>query len=420
MNKNLLPTGTIALAVLSGLTILPSCKDEQGSAQVQMPTPDVQVTQMIRKDVPVTAEWVGSLRGTEDSDIRPQVSGYLLSKNYRNGSYVQKDQVLFQIDPRPFEAALEQARGTLAQDKANAERYALDVQRYTPLVATGSVSRKQLDDAILSLKQAEASIKTSEARVADAEINLKFTTITAPFSGFAGIANPSLGDLLSPSSQEPLTTISAINPIRVDFSINEKDLLDSFSEHPDNPENQEFEVILANGKTFNQKGTPVAIDRNVNRETGTINIVGEIPNPDLMLRPGMFVRVRAVTKLIKDAYLVPARAILKNQSMNFVVGLKPDNIPFMMPVKLGPVYDHMQVVEPIQGGFPENMTVVVEGIQQAAMRQGQAPVNPLPYVYHESQPTINSNAISNFDANGKLETPEEKAADQPTSPSDAK
>jgi membrane fusion protein (multidrug efflux system) len=420
MNKNLLPTGTIALAVLSGLTILPSCKDEQGSAQVQMPTPDVQVTQMIRKDVPVTAEWVGSLRGTEDSDIRPQVSGYLLSKNYRNGSYVQKDQVLFQIDPRPFEAALEQARGTLAQDKANAERYALDVQRYTPLVATGSVSRKQLDDAILSLKQAEASIKTSEARVADAEINLKFTTITAPFSGFAGIANPSLGDLLSPSSQEPLTTISAINPIRVDFSINEKDLLDSFSEHPDNPENQEFEVILANGKTFNQKGTPVAIDRNVNRETGTINIVGEIPNPDLMLRPGMFVRVRAVTKLIKDAYLVPARAILKNQSMNFVVGLKPDNIPFMMPVKLGPVYDHMQVVEPIQGGFPENMTVVVEGIQQAAMRQGQAPVNPLPYVYHESQPTINSNAISNFDANGKLETPEEKATDQPTSPSDAK
>jgi membrane fusion protein (multidrug efflux system) len=420
MNKNLLPTGTIALAVLSGLTILPSCKDEQGSAQVQMPTPDVQVTQMIRKDVPVTAEWVGSLRGTEDSDIRPQVSGYLLSKNYRNGSYVQKDQVLFQIDPRPFEAALEQARGTLAQDKANAERYALDVQRYTPLVATGSVSRKQLDDAILSLKQAEASIKTSEARVADAEINLKFTTITAPFSGFAGIANPSLGDLLSPSSQEPLTTISAINPIRVDFSINEKDLLDSFSEHPDNPENQEFEVILANGKTFNQKGKPVAIDRNVNRETGTINIVGEIPNPDLMLRPGMFVRVRAVTKLIKDAYLVPARAILKNQSMNFVVGLKPDNIPFMMPVKLGPVYDHMQVVEPIQGGFPENMTVVVEGIQQAAMRQGQAPVNPLPYVYHESQPTINSNAISNFDANGKLETPEEKAADQPTSPSDAK
>jgi membrane fusion protein, multidrug efflux system len=420
MNKNLLPTGTIALAVLSGLTILPSCKDEQGSAQVQMPTPDVQVTQMIRKDVPVTAEWVGSLRGTEDSDIRPQVSGYLLSKNYRNGSYVQKDQVLFQIDPRPFEAALEQARGTLAQDKANAERYALDVQRYTPLVATGSVSRKQLDDAILSLKQAEASIKTSEARVADAEINLKFTTITAPFSGFAGIANPSLGDLLSPSSQEPLTTISAINPIRVDFSINEKDLLDSFSEHPDNPENQEFEVILANGKTFGHKGKPVAIDRNVNRETGTINIVGEIPNPDLMLRPGMFVRVRAVTKLIKDAYLVPARAILKNQSMNFVVGLKPDNIPFMMPVKLGPVYDHMQVVEPIQGGFPENMTVVVEGIQQAAMRQGQAPVNPLPYVYHESQPTINSNAISNFDENGKLETPEEKAADQPTSPSDAK
>jgi hypothetical protein len=134
----------------------------------------------------------------------------------------------------------------------------------------------------------------------------------------------------------------------------------------------------------------------------------------------MFVRVRAVTDTIKDAYLVPARAILKSQSMNFLVGLKPDNIPFMMPVKLGPVYDHMQVVEPIQGNFPEKMTVVVEGIQQAAMRQGQAPVNPIPYVYHESQPTINSNAISNFDENGKLKTPEEKAADQPTSPSDDK
>lgn len=407
MNKNLIHSCTTVLAVFSVLGALTSCDEatnkQQSSAAI--PPPDVQVTELIHRDVPITAEWIGSLRGTEDAEIRPRVSGYLLSKDYKDGAYVKKGEILFRIDPRPFQAALDQARGQLAQARANAEKFSLDVKRYTPLVESGSVSRKQLDDAVQSLKQAEASIKTSEASVADAEINLKFTTIDAPISGLAGLAQPSIGDLLSPTSSEALTTISSIDPIRVDYSISENQLLDAFEKNGIDPEKEKFQVILANGKPYSELGTPVAVDRNVSRQTGTINIVGQIPNPKHELRPGMFVRIRAVVKVIKNATLVPPRSIMKVQSMSFILGIGKDNIPFIFPVKPGPVVDHLQVVEPLKGEFPPKMSVVVEGVLQAASRQGKAPINPVPYVFQESQPIINSKAVSDFDDKGKLKTP---------------
>ncbi len=373
------------------MALLTSCKEE--TTQAPAVPPDVQVTELVRQDVSITEEWIASLRGTEDAKIRPRVNGYLLSKEYKDGTYVNKGDILFLIDPRPFQVALDQARGQLAQAQANAEKFSLDVKKYEPLVEKGVVSRKDYDDAVQSLKEAEASIKTYQAAVANAEIDLKFTKIEAPISGLAGLAQPSIGDLLSPSS-EALTTISSIDPIRVDFAISESQFLNSFEKKHVSLKEATFDIILANGQLYPEKGKLVAVDSNVDRQTGTIQLVGQVANPKRELRPGMFVRVRAVIQVLEHAALVPARAVLKVQNMNFIVGVGADNIPYVFPVKTGKTIGNMQVVEPVKGEFPEKMTVVVEGIMQAAQRQGKQPVNPTPYIYQQSQPIIDSKALS--------------------------
>ena len=277
------------LLLCSPVMILTSCEGEKDSAaQAPALVPEVQVTKLVTKDVPIRQEWVGTLRGTEDAEIRSQVTGYLLSKDYRDGAYVKKGQVLFQIDPRPFQATLDQAQGRLEQYEATLKKYKLDVERYTPLVKTGSVSRKQLDDALQQVQETEAAIATAKAQVDEAKINLKFTTITAPISGLAGLATPSIGNLLTPSSPTPLTTISSIDPIRVDFSVSERDFLNSMDNNLTRQKHLKFDVILANGTEYPMQGEPVAIDRNVDAQTGTINIVGHIPNPNLTLRKSNF------------------------------------------------------------------------------------------------------------------------------------
>lgn len=337
---------------------------------------------------------------------RSQVTGYLLSKDYRDGAYVKKGQVLFQIDPRPFQATLDQAQGRLEQYEATLKKYKLDVERYTPLVKTGSVSRKQLDDALQQVQETEAAIATAKAQVDEAKINLKFTTITAPISGLAGLATPSIGNLLTPSSPTPLTTISSIDPIRVDFSVSERDFLNSMDNNLTRQKHLKFDVILANGTEYPMQGEPVAIDRNVDAQTGTINIVGHIPNPNLTLRPGMFVRVRATVKTLENAALVPPRAILSAQSAKFIIYLDDKNIPHMQVVNLGPVVDGMQVINIIpmpHSTFTKDSPIVVEGIMQAAKVQGQAPVKPLPYKPVVSQPVMPSIGAQSFE---KARTPE--------------
>ncbi len=214
-NKPLTIAAT-TLLLCSPVMILTSCEGKKDSAG-QMPAlvPEVQVTKLVTRDVPIRQEWVGTLRGTEDAEIRSQVTGYLLSKDYKDGAYVKKGQVLFQIDPRPFQATLDQAQGRLEQYEATLKKYKLDVERYTPLVKTGSVSRKQLDDALQQVQETEAAIATAKAQVDEAKINLKFTTITAPISGLAGLATPSIGNLLTPSSPNPLTTISGVGSVYI-------------------------------------------------------------------------------------------------------------------------------------------------------------------------------------------------------------
>ncbi len=391
---------TFAASVTLGLLPLTmvSCenKDEQAQSQPLSMAPKVEVTHLEIKDIPIKQEWMGTLRGTEDAEIRPQVSGYLLSKDYKDGAYVEKGQILFQIDKRPFEATLAQAKGKLAQLEATLQKYKLDVDRYTPLVATAAVSRKQLDDAKQAVLETEASIEAAKASVKEAEINLQFTTIKAPISGLAGLATPSLGDLLTPSSPS-LTTISDINPIRVDFSVNEKDLLNaqgnSIQKDGVQP-NIKFDVILQNGETYPFQGEPVAIDRNVSKTTGTINIVGHIPNPNLLLRPGMNVRVRATVKTIQKAILVPQRAIFSVQSAYFIIWVDDKNVPHLNPIEKGEQYGNMTqiLIKPIQGvNITDKTPIVVVGVQNAARQAGmKAPVNPIPYVPTISQPTLQS------------------------------
>lgn len=364
--------GVSAIALLS-VALLSSCdKKNSSDGPKLLPPVDVEVTKVVIKDVDVPSTWIGSLRGTEDADIRAQVSGYLVSKNYKDGSYVKQGDVLFQIDKRPFEAALEQAKGVLAQNQATYEKNKLDVERYTPLAERGSIGEKQLDDARQSLLESEASIESARAAVSQAEINLKFTTITAPISGLTGIAIPSIGNLLSPSAPDPLTTISSIDPIRVDFSISERDFLNSFGvSGVKNGTDKTFEVILSNDEIYPEKGVPVSLDRNVNRDTGTINVVGHIPNSEHILRPGMYVRIKAVTNTIKNATLVPPRAIIPMQSSNFVI-IVNGNQTAIFPVVPGPLDQtkRLQVIEPLNGEFPKDMTVVVEGTLQAMQRAG--------------------------------------------------
>lgn len=405
-------------AILSTLTFFSSCEQKQEMNTKALPVADVEVTQLVHKDVPIIQEWVGSLRGTEDAEIRSQVTGYLLEKKYRDGSYVHKGDDLFQIDKRPFEAALNQAKGKLAQDKATFQKYNLDVQRYEPLVATGSVSRKQLDDAIQARNEAAASIATSQAMVEQAEINLKFTTIKSPIAGLTGLATPSIGNLLSSNQQGALTTVSSIDPIRLDFSISEKDFLNSFSKSEDDLKKVHFQVFLSNGVAFKYPATLVAVDRNVNKDTGTINIVAHIKNPNHTLRPGMFVRVKATTSVIKNACLVPPRAIMAMQSASFILGVKPDKTTYIIPVIPGPIDGRLQVIEKGAVAIPEKMEVVVEGVMQAAQRAKQGgTVNPLPYVDKLSQPLVATKGATSFHDQDKKDKAGKTSPDGKKSPS---
>ena len=405
MSTKFLNKSTAIATILSTLAFFPSCEKEK-VVQLQLPPVDVEVTPLVHKDVPIMQEWIGSLRGTEDTEIRSQVTGYLLTKEYEDGSFVEKGAPLFQIDKRPFQASLNQAIGKLKQDEATFKKYNLDVQRYEPLVATGSVSRKQLDDAIQSRNEAAASIVTSKAQVEQALINLDFTTIKAPISGLIGIAKPSVGNLLSSTQQEALATISSIDPIRLDFAISEKDFLNGFSSAKGNQlKDVHFDIYLSNGVKYKFPATLISIDRNVDKQTGTIKLVANIPNPNHTLRPGMFIRIKATTSVLKNAALVPPRAIMSMQSASFIVGVNPDKTTFVLPVQPGPADGRLQVIEPVSAPIPEKMEVIVEGIMQGAQRaKTGGTVIPIPFADKITQPLIKTKGATNFDEEDKKES----------------
>lgn len=335
----------------------------------------VQVMTVSPTNLPVYEEWIGTLDGFVNAQIRAQVTGYLLTQNYTEGSRVKKGDLMFQIDPRPFQAVLDQARAKLAQDQAQQGLTELNVKRYTPLAKEQAISQEELDNEVQANLGAVAQVKADEAAIENAELNLGFTKITSPVDGLAGLALAQIGDLLSPSSGL-LTTVSTLDPIKVYFQISEQSYLNFWRHHAAGSgaeTNLELQLVFADDSVYPEKGRFFFADRSVNPNTGTLQIVGIFPNSVYLLRPGQYGRVRAETQTITNAILVPQRAVTELQGTYQVVTVNETNGLHIQPVTVGQQLGANWV---IPSGLKTGDHVVIEGTQKA--REGML-VNPQPF-----------------------------------------
>ncbi len=364
------------------LGILTSCKPEKPKERVPYA---VESTLPTRKNMPITQEWIGSLAGTVNATILPQISGYLKSQDYRNGALVKKGDTLFHIDEQSFQDQVNQAEAQLAKAKAQLQQQEYDKSIYAPLAERDIVSKQKLEDTALAAEAAKASLVAAQAALSLARQNLAYTVITAPIDGIAGIATVQQGDLVSPEGKT-MTEISSINPIRVNFALSESNWLKydqkRDQEAPGITQNSELEIVLPNGDTYPHKARIVAIDRAFNPTTGTIQVQADLRNDDALLRPGMFVRVRALMGEERDALTVPAQSVISMQGRNFIVTLDQENKPHIIPVKTGQSFGNLQVIIPLESGSVTTDTqVVVEGVQQAMISAsgGDVPLLVTPY-----------------------------------------
>jgi membrane fusion protein (multidrug efflux system) len=361
------------------------------SEQPQARPPEVEVVQVEQRDVPIYNDWVGTLEGLVNAQIRPQVTGYLLRQTYQEGSFVKKGQLLFEIDPRTFQAALDQTKAQLAnaeqqlaQAEANQIKTQLDVNRYTPLVKERAVSQQELDNAVQAnaatqaqVRAAQAQINAAKAQVDAAQLNLSFTKIVSHIDGIAGIAQAQIGDLVGQTTL--LTTVSTLDPIKVYFPVSERGYLNYIKENPDATKRtaQErelrLELLLADGRLYPHKGTFSLADRQVDVKTGTLRLEGLFPNPGNILRPGQFARVRAITTRKKDALLVPQRAVSELQGSYQVAVVGHDNKVEIRPVKVGERVGTQWIVD---DGLKPGEKVVAEGVQRVS---AGLMVNPKPF-----------------------------------------
>jgi RND family efflux transporter MFP subunit len=391
----------------------------QSSAATSSAAPEVEVVDVQQKDVPIYNEWIGTLDGLVNADIKAQVSGYLLEQAYKEGAFVQKGQLLFQIDPRPFQATLDQAQGQLAQAQgqlgqaqaqlelaqaqvavaeANQKRTQLDVNRYTPLAQQQAITQQDLDNATQNNSAAKAQVQSANAQVSTAKaqimvanaavqsakatvdtarINLEFTRITSPIDGIPGIAQQQVGALVSPSGPA-ITTVSTLDPIRVYFTVDEQTYLD-FHRRYSTPATLDAErkqlqlaLILADGTVYPHTGSFSFADRQVDVKTGAIRIAGQFSNPGNNLRPGQYARIRMSTRMQPGALLVPQRAVSELQGGYQVAVVDHDNKVSIRPVKMGDRVDSQWI---INEGLHPGERVIVEGLQK--VRQG-IQVNPKP------------------------------------------
>jgi membrane fusion protein (multidrug efflux system) len=351
------------------------------------------VTEVQQKDVAIYSEWIGTLDGLVNADVKAQVTGYLQEQDYQEGAFVRKGQLLFQIDPRPFQAALDQAEGQLAQataQLANAEavqvRTQLDVNRYGPLAKEQAASQQDLDNATqnnlaakATVATADAQIKSAQAAVETARINLEFTRLIAPIDGVAGQAQLQVGALVTPGSGT-VTSVSTVDPIKVYFTVSESEYLEWNKRFPTQSsldaadKNLRLQLILADGSTYQREGTFYFADRQVNIGTGAIRLAALFPNPGNILRPGGYGKVRAAVRTQKDALLVPQRAVSELQGAYQVAVVDRENKVSIQTVSVG---DRIGTDWIITGGLKPGDRVVAEGAQK--LRPG-AQVNPKPYV----------------------------------------
>jgi len=277
------------------------------------PAPGVTVTPAILKDVPVHQEWVGTMLGNVDADIRPKVDGFLLGRLYQEGSYLEKGQPMFQLDERQAQAAVEQAKGNLERARASLGQAQIDVRRYTPLVAQKAVSQAELDKALSSETAAKAEVDANQALLDNAKLNLGWTTVTSPISGIAGVSKVQIGDLMTPITI--MTTISSVNPIYVDINIAEQDYIRFIREKTGRSAGENLELILGDGTVYPRRGHALFVNREVDSRTGTIQVRGEFPNPGNVLRPGQYARIRAITEMHRSAVLIPQQAVSELQGV---------------------------------------------------------------------------------------------------------
>jgi membrane fusion protein, multidrug efflux system len=341
------------------------------------PPPGVTVTPVIQKDAPIYQEWVGTMAGNVDADIRPKVGGYLLTRLYEEGSYLQKGQPMYQLDKRETQAVVDQAQGQLDQARALQHQAQIDVDRYTPLVAQKAVSQAELDKALSMKAGATAQINTNQAILENAKLDVGWTTVTSPISGIAGVSKVQIGDLMSPATV--MTTVSSVDPIFVDVSIAEQDYLRFTREKKARSSSQNLELILGDSSVFPYRGHLTFVNREVDSRTGTIQVRGEFPNPGNVLRPGQYARIRAVTEVRKSALLVPQQAVSELQGIYQVGVVGSDNKATIKNVKLGPQFGDMWVVEE---GLNAGDNVVVDGLQ--LIKNGMT-VSPTPF--KDTQPS---------------------------------
>lgn len=357
----------------------------------QMPPVDVTVEQIEKKTIPAIFEYVGVVQSSHEVEIRARVTGYLETIGYLEGSFVKKDDLLFQIDPRPFQAALAKAQAQLAGEQAVLWQAQRAVKRFTPLYEQKAASQRDLDNALASQMSADAQVLAAQAQVADAEINLGFTTIRSPVSGLSSQAKYRVGSLISPS-QDMMTTISVIDPIWVMFSISEQDVLASETEIGKNrlvfPKNNEFEIelILADQSLFPQKGIVNFASPSYSQKTGTLMVRAVIPNPDKILKPGQFVRVRVHGATYPSAIIVPQQAVQQGKNGSFVFVVNAKNEAEVRPITPGPWVQNNWV---IWEGLSPGDQVVVNGVNKILPGSAVKVIQTMqsPEIKTESAPT---------------------------------
>ena len=376
MNPRAYFAETLIIAFVFGLT---SCEKKTEHAEAP-PPPEVLVTDVVKADVPIVRQWVGTLDGSNNADIRARVTGYLQKRDYQEGSFVKEGDLLFEIDPRPFEAALAQAKSDLAQAQAIQLATEAQFERNQELFNKKVISVQEYENTRQLNEANIAKVGAAQAALQTAQLNLDFTKITAPFDGIAGISQAQIGDLVGPSgSTSTLTNESKVDPIRLYFPISESEyrehsnLLRDSMNMPESERQAIIEMLFADGTVYPQKGRFSFVNRQVDPTTGTILIAANFPNPDRTLRPGQFAVARAAIESIPDALLVPQRALVDLQG-NYQLGVVgADNKADIRAIKIGPIYNRQVVVTE---GVKEGDKVIVEGMQK--VRPGMV-LAPKPY-----------------------------------------
>src|SRR5713101_6071978 len=356
-----------SVLVLGGfLLLLAGCSSSSGGKAASAPPPPVvEVATVVQQDTPIYSEWVAILDRYFNAQIQPRVPGYVIRQNYKEGSVVTKGQILFEIDPRPFKAALDQAKAQLAQAEAQLGKATQDVERDKPLARERAIAQSQLDTEIQAKLGAQAQVQAAQANVEQAALNMEFTKVTSLVSGIAGSAQVQIGNLVAPNSV--LTSVSQVDPIKAYFTVSEQEFTDFHRRFPTQASVEEqrkripLQLLLADGCVYERPGTIYFADREVNPATGAIRIAGVFPNPNNLLRPGGYGRVRASARTENGALLIPQRAVVELQGSHQVAVVGNDNKVSIRPVTVADrVGDSWIVTE----GLKPGEQVIVEGVMK--------------------------------------------------------